>query len=540
MSWQIGFVYGLAIAAVIALATEKLTSDVVALLVASALLVSGVLTPEEGFAGFANPATIAVGAMFVLSAGLAHTGAVDGLGATLERIAARSIVGAQLVMMLGVGVISAFLNNTAAVAILIPVIIAVAERTKTSASQWLMPLSFASMFGGVCTLIGTSTNLLGSSIAERHGQPAFGMFEFSSLGLIFFAVGTAYMFTIGRRLVPSRRGAEGLTTAFGLGVYVTDVTISADAASAGKSLHEAPLLAGNDIQVLQVLRGERHIALPSPDFVLNAGDVLRLLCRVDDIARLRDRAGITFSAAPPGDEKLESDEIELAEVIVAPNSLAVGRMAMASLRELGATVLALRKRRGELVRGAFRNITLRPGDALLLELPRARLEAIPEAVGVLARVAVAGAAKTPPDETNDDRDHVRSGGAGGDRCDADRGLRRGGCGGDGGDPLYHRRGGVCRDRVAGAVPARRDARARCSHGEDGGGRNDRRRDHFEYPLARAHGHPFCVVPADVAAHRDDVEQRGGSAARADRDRHCRVARRRRATVLDRGDVRRLV
>jgi Na+/H+ antiporter NhaD/arsenite permease-like protein len=105
----------------------------------------------------------------------------------LEQLARQSMLRAQLAMMLGVGVLSAFLNNTAAVAILIPIVIGAATRAGTSPSRLLMPLSFAGMFGGVCTLIGTSTNLLGSSIAERHGQPAFGMFEFSTLGLAFFA-----------------------------------------------------------------------------------------------------------------------------------------------------------------------------------------------------------------------------------------------------------------------------------------------------------------------------------------------------------------
>ncbi|SVD54374.1 uncharacterized protein METZ01_LOCUS407228, partial [marine metagenome] len=194
---EIVFVLALTILAVALFVTEKFTTDVVAIFVMITLLVSGILTPTEGLNGFANAATITVGSMFVLSAGMFRSGAVNFIGRALGRLARRSSTLMIFVLMVGVGVLSSFLNNTAAVAILIPVVIVVARRADTSPSKLLMPLSYASMFGGMCTVLGTSTNILASSIAERAGLEAFSMFEFTKLGVIFFAVGVVYMMTVG-------------------------------------------------------------------------------------------------------------------------------------------------------------------------------------------------------------------------------------------------------------------------------------------------------------------------------------------------------
>ena len=219
MTWEIVFVLVLTICAVVLFVTEKFSTDIVAIFVMITLLVSGILTPAEGFVGFANAATVTVGAMFVLSAGIFRSGAVNFVGRVLGRLARRSSRLMLFVLMVSVGILSSALNNTAAVAILIPVVIVVGRRADTSPSKLLMPLSFASMFGGMCTVLGTSTNILASAIAEQAGLEAFGMFEFTKLGVIFFAVGVAYMMTVGRRLVPDHRGKGDLTKSFGLGDY---------------------------------------------------------------------------------------------------------------------------------------------------------------------------------------------------------------------------------------------------------------------------------------------------------------------------------
>ena len=375
MTWEIAFVLGLTVCAVVLFVTEKFSTDIVAILVMIVLLVFRVLTPAEGLAGFANTATVTVGAMFVLSAGMFRSGAVNFVGRALGRLARHSSGLMLFVLMVGVGVLSSFLNNTAAVAILIPVVIVVARRAKTSPSKLLMPLSFASMFGGMCTVLGTSTNILASSIAEQAGLQAFGMFEFTKLGVIFFAVGVAYMMTLGRRLVPDHRGQGDLTTSFGLGDYLTDLVLQTESKSVGHSLASAPLVKELNIEVLQILRGEDTLR-PTPETILREGDVLRIQGNLRSINELKGRAGVTFGMSMKWrDEHLQSTDTRLVEAVVGPSSPLAGKsLAESRLREnYGASVLAIRQH-GTLRHGQFENITLMPGDALLIDVPNDQIE----------------------------------------------------------------------------------------------------------------------------------------------------------------------
>ena len=379
MTLEIGFVLLLTIVAVVLFVTEKFSTDIVAILVMVVLLVSRVLTPAEGLAGFANTATITVGAMFVLSAGMFRSGAVNFVGRGLGRLARHSSGLMLFVLMVGVGVLSSFLNNTAAVAILIPVVIVVARRADTSPSKLLMPLSFASMFGGMCTVLGTSTNILASAISEQAGLGAFGMFEFTKLGVIFFAVGVTYMMTVGRKLVPDHRGRGDLTTSFGLGDYLTDLILQADSKSVGKALESAPLVKDLGIEVLQIRRGEDTLR-PTPETVLCENDVLRIQGNLRTINELKDRAGVAFGMSVKWrDEDLQSTDTRLVEAVVGPSSPLAGKsLAESRLREnFGASVLAVRQH-GTLRHSEFENITLMPGDALLIDVPNDQIEHLTE------------------------------------------------------------------------------------------------------------------------------------------------------------------
>lgn len=374
MTFEIGLVFAIAAAAVALFASGKLRADLVAVAVMVALMLSRVIEPEEGLAGFSNGATVTVAAMFVLGAGVFRTGALNFVGALLERASARGPLPAAAVLMLGVGVLSAFLNNTAAVALLIPVVLAAARRSKVSPSKLLMPLSYASMFGGVCTLIGTSTNILGNSIAVRDGQPPFGMFEFARLGLLFAFTGGLYMLLAGIPLIPARRTSNELVDTFGLGKYLTEVVLEPDAPSVGKSIADSPLLREMNIEVLEVLRGSRRLH-PLPDTVLIAGDVLRVRCDVEQISLMQERVGISLRAVRLGDEQLMSEDTMLIEAVVAPDSVLTGQNLKAARfrQQFGGIVLAIRHR-GRLMRERLEQIGLRAGDALLVMIRRDQLE----------------------------------------------------------------------------------------------------------------------------------------------------------------------
>ncbi len=374
MTWEIGFVLALTIVAVVLFVTEKFSTDVVAVLVMIALLVSGILTPAEGFNGFANPATITVGAMFVLSAALFRAGAVNFLGRALRKLARRSSTLMLLVMMLGVGVLSFFLNNTATVAILIPVTMVVAQRVSTSPSKLLMPLSFASMFGGMCTVLGTSTNILASSMAQTAGLEPFGMFEFSKLGLIFFAVGIIYMMTVGRKIIPEHRIAGDLTKTFGLGDYLTELQLHEESPLVGQSLASATLLEEFDIEVLQIIRGKDTLR-PTAKTELREHDLLRIKGDLRTINELKERAQATLGMHMKWrDSDLESKDTKLVEAIVGPSSPLAGRSLVESnpRKNYGVSVLAIRHH-GALTHGELQNIKLMSGDTLLIEVPNSRI-----------------------------------------------------------------------------------------------------------------------------------------------------------------------
>lgn len=362
---EIALVLFILIAAALLFATERFPVDQVALTVLASLLVLGLVTPAEGMSGFSSPATLTVAAMFVLSAGLQKTGAIGVLGHWLLRLGHSNIL-LLLLIMVSVAVISAFINNTAAVAVLMPVVLSVAAARKISASRLLIPLSYASQFGGVCTLIGTSTNLLVSAISEQAGYGAFSLFEFARLGLIMFVAGTLYFLLFSRWLLPSRREGD-VTEMYQLGQYVTELRVLEDSPLVGKNLHETKLLEGRDVNVFQLLREEKKTWFPTTT-TLEVGDVLLMRGNMEHLLALKADVGLDVdSEFRLRDADFQDEELTLVEVMVAPTSRLEGRTlgALDFHRRYSAVVLALR-RRGRPLGKKLSDVRLHFGDAMLL------------------------------------------------------------------------------------------------------------------------------------------------------------------------------
>jgi di/tricarboxylate transporter len=369
MTIEMLIVLGVILATLILFISEWISPDLVALTAMAALLVSGILTPVEAASGFGNSATLTVGAMIVLSAGLFKTGAVNFAGLIFARMFRFNFWVGIAIMMLFAGGLSAFINNTAVVAIFMPVLLATARDAKISASKVLLPLSYASMFGGCCTLIGTSTNILVSSIAEASGQHAFAMFEMSPLGLIFFGVGILYMLIAGVRLIPARRSTAELREEYGMGDYLTDIVLLPDAKTIGKTLRDSPLTRDVGIVVLDVFRNQEKLDL-SEDTVLKAGDVLRIIGHVGMINRLKQRQGICFGSEKNCRTKdFPWPQPLLVEAVIAPNSGLEGNTlkGMRFRNAFDANVLAIRHR-GEVMHENLPEISLKTGDVLLIEI----------------------------------------------------------------------------------------------------------------------------------------------------------------------------
>lgn len=377
MSISMIIVLAVLVLAVVLFVTEKLRVDLVALLVMGLLLISGIISPTQGLAGFSNSATVTVGSMFVLGAGLFKTGSVSFLADFANSVFKRGFWFGIISVMVLVAVLSAFINNTPVIAIFLPILLGVSRETGISASKILMPVSFASMFGGVCTLIGTSTNILVSSIAEKNGLPPFSMFEFAPLGLIMFATGTAYLLLVGIRMIPVRRGTGDLVEEFAMNEYLTEIVLLPGATSVGKAIKNAPLVHEIDVSILSIHRGDDVIQLPSPDEVLQENDVLLIRCDIDKIRTLQEREYVQFKAQHKwGDDTVALNQYRLLEAIIEPNSnLIASTLKDSFFREkYGATVLAIRHG-GKLLREKLSDTVLSAGDVLLIEIEQDRIGA---------------------------------------------------------------------------------------------------------------------------------------------------------------------
>jgi len=372
MTLEIWIVIALLLTAIGLFSTERIGVDLTAMLIMTALLLTGVLTPEEGFSGFSNAATVTVAAMFVISAGLRQTGAVSFLAMASTRVFMRSYWGGIALTMPLIGIASAFVNNTPVVAVFIPVLLGVSRDTSISATRLLLPISFASMFGGILTLVGTSTNILVNAIAVDHGLPAFGMFEFTMLGALFFIAGIVYMLAVGVRMLPERRPAQQLTSRYDMADYLTDIVLLDNAPSVGTRVPESPLVKELDVDVLAVIRDGHRLEEESREIVLQGGDTLRLRCDVRQIQELKNAVGCQVKGGKTlRDEDFDADELTLMEVIVAPSAPLEGQsIRSADFRNtFRATALALRHR-GALLHEGFRSIRLHAGDAILVEALR--------------------------------------------------------------------------------------------------------------------------------------------------------------------------
>jgi len=373
MTAEIAIVLVFVVAAVILFASEKLPVDLVSIMVMVGLILSGVITPAEGVDGFSHPATVTVAAMFILSAGLYRTGAVNFVGSKLVQAGKKNFWLALVLLMATSGIFSAFINDTAVVAILIPVVLVLAQELKVSPGKLLMPLSFSALFGGVCTLIGTSTNILVSSIAVKHGQPPFGMFEFTPFGIVILVAGSLYMLLIGVRLIPDRDVENDLRKQFGIGDYLVEIILEPEALSVGTVLDESPLLRDLAIRSVDVYRDDKRLEDPPPQLILQAGDHLKVRCDLENFRKLQERRGISLRQEPGNTEK--GEETILVEAVIAPGSTLDGRsLKQARFRSrYGLTALAVRHR-GLVMREHLEEMELRAGDVLLFEMERHHLD----------------------------------------------------------------------------------------------------------------------------------------------------------------------
>jgi di/tricarboxylate transporter len=376
MTLEIAFMLFLMGLALVAFVREVFPIEVTALGIVAVLLVTGIIGIDTAVAGFSSRAVVTIGSLFVLSRALIKTGLLETVADAIS-LRARHRPGLMIVLLLvAVAVGSGVLNNTAVVAVSIPLVMKLCRRVAVSPSTALMPISYASIFGGTLTLIGTSTNLLVSEVVVKSGRPALGIFDFTPMGSVLLVVGLAYVILAARYLLPRRATTGALTEKYHVADFLTEVILEEGSKLIGTTLTKAQINERYGVTVLELIRGTGETHVGDVDAMsLRRGDRLVVQGSLEDILRLRREQNLALLP----DVKLDDDDLStggqaLVEAWVRPGSTMIGR----TLKQLdfhyhmGGFVLAV-SRVGATLRTRISDVVLRFADALLILVPRDRI-----------------------------------------------------------------------------------------------------------------------------------------------------------------------
>ncbi len=368
MTWEIALVYVLLVAVLASFVWEKIPPDLTALTLFAVLLVSGLISKADAFAVFSNSAPFTVGAMFILSAALVKCGAIDRISGLVERTANW---GYRLILMAIVGVvgtISAFINNTPVVVVFLPIVLKLSRQLKVTPSKLLIPLSYAAILGGTCTLIGTSTNLVVNGVMTARDLPSFSMFELAWLGIPAALTGATYLALFGNRLLPAREMLTSILSDEERREYITEAFVQPDSIQIGKTLGEAGLTRSRGIRVLEIVRDGVALYIEPEKVKLRAGDRLILACRMKGIINTRGTDGIDLAAELKlGLEQIAAHEGSLVEAVVNPHSSLVGHTVReVNFRQRFRMVVLALHRRGRNVREKIETLPIEAGDVILM------------------------------------------------------------------------------------------------------------------------------------------------------------------------------
>jgi len=358
--------------------TETLPMEVTALGALGILLIFNVISWQEAISGFSNPAVITIGAIFIMSRALVKTGFLEVLTDYISKKAGNHKWLTIFVFLFTVSIISGFLNNTAAVAIFIPLAIDLCQRFNISPTKILLPLSYAAIFGGTLTLIGTSTNLIISSMMEDYSILPFRMFEFSSLGIILLIIGTIYNMIIVLWFMPSRSVISSLTRKYHLGSFLTEFKVDSNSPLIDTTYTALDISDKYNVQIYKIIRNGNDIRYNLSNLIIKEDDIFIVHIEVNDMLRFREEMNMLILS----DVKMDQQELSgknhvIVEGVVAQQSMLIGRTLQGSnfRNRYGSFVLAIKRQR-ELLREKIAHIRLKFSDTLLILIPKERLDLI--------------------------------------------------------------------------------------------------------------------------------------------------------------------
>ncbi len=367
-------VIGLLVLAIVLFATERWPVDVITIGLLLVLIFTGLLTAEEAFKGFSSDFLVILASIFVITGAFNETGVLDKVGSYLVRYVRNNRLLFLVNIMMITAMLSAFMNNTTVTALVIGPAISISKKLRLAPSKVLIPVAFASMLGGTCTLIGTSTNVAVSSFLKQEGIEPFGFFEFLPVGILLTLTGILFMLIFSNWLLPARE-IKSYTEGYELRQYLTEIYITKDSKLIGQRVFESDLAKSN-VNIVRLLRNKENM-IPVRSSVIEPGDILLVECNIEELMRMKERQGIEILGDVITDKELQTNQIKLAEVLITPNSALINKTLKESRFRLNFDLVVLAIHRfNENLAMKIGDIKLMTGDLLLLQGHKDNIDAL--------------------------------------------------------------------------------------------------------------------------------------------------------------------
>lgn len=381
MTIEIAALFLLLLVMVYLFLTEKIPVDLTAFLGLVALIFGGYVAPDEAFTGFASSAVITMLAIFIISGSLLHTGIADVVARRVHQWVGGREVPLIVTIMLAAGILSAFMNNIAATAVLMPAVAGICRRAGIAPSRLFMPLSFGAILGGTTTMVGTPPNILAADMLKERGLEPFGLFDFTPVGLVLLGLGILFMVTFGRRLLPASdpeaitSAAEELADVYQLHHRFFSLRIPKGSALDGATLGGSRMGTALGVKVIQVYRDGKEYLAPSPSTTLREGDVLLVEGKIENLRHLLDVQKVDVEKAAPGDLPRPKSGVSGIKASIPSESPLVGQtLRQVGFRDQYGVIVVGIERDGKVLHEELRSVVLQEGDRLLALGTRSQLE----------------------------------------------------------------------------------------------------------------------------------------------------------------------